>query len=142
MSEIIFCKAQGMGNDFLIVRTEDVASLPVASDLAREMCQRNYGAGADGLIFVGRTRREDADFASRIFNADGSEAGVSGNGTRCVAAYLFHTGLCSQPEIRIGTAAGVKCGRLISREDTRFEFEFDMGCPKLSSQAVPMALAP
>jgi diaminopimelate epimerase len=139
---ISFFKAQGMGNDFLIVKSDDVSALSSSSELAREMCDRNYGAGADGLIFVGRASEDDADFASRIFNADGSEAGVSGNGTRCVAAFLYHAGLWDEPEIRIATAAGVKHGRLISREDARFEFEFDMGRPDLSSRAVPMAIAP
>jgi diaminopimelate epimerase len=131
-----------MGNDFLILQTGDAGVLPAASELAREMCHRNYGAGGDGLIFVARARQDDADFASRIFNADGSEAGVSGNGTRCVAAYLYYAALWSGPEIRIATAAGVKRGRLISREDTRFEFEFDMGLPNFSSRAVPMNIAP
>lgn len=139
---VIFCKVQGMGNDFLIVNSDDVSALPASSELAREMCNRNYGAGADGLIFVAPAHQDDVDFASRIFNADGSEAGVSGNGTRCIAAYLYHAGLWSEPEIRIGTAAGVKRGRLISRDDARFEFEFDMGRPDLSSQAVPMAITP
>jgi diaminopimelate epimerase len=75
-----------------------------------------------------------------MFNSDGSEAGVSGNGTRCVAAYLYHAGLWNEQEIRIQTAAGVKRGRLISRQGVRFEFEFDMGKPDLSSLGVPMAL--
>lgn len=143
-----------MGNDFLIVETGDVASLVPGSvgdpasgstlgpptELAIEMCNRNYGAGADGLVFVSRSRDTEADFASRIFNSDGSEAGVSGNGTRCAAAYLYYAGLWSEPEIKIGTAAGVKRGRLVSRHGERFEFEFDMGKPDLSSRAVPMAL--
>lgn len=142
MSDIKFTKAQGMGNDFLIIEVENIAVLQDASELAREMCERNYGAGADGIVFVTRTHNDDADFASRIFNADGSEAGVSGNGTRCAAAYLYYAGLWNEPEIRIATAAGVKHGRLVSREGTRFEFEFDMGRPILSSDAVPMSITP
>ena len=142
MSEIKFTKAQGMGNDFLIIQVEDITTLRGASELARQMCQRNYGAGADGIVFVTTAGHQDADFASRIFNADGSEAGVSGNGTRCAAAYLYHAGLWSEPQIRIATAAGVKRGRLVSRDGTRFEFEFDMGSPNLSSEAVPMSVIP
>lgn len=142
MSNIKFTKTQGMGNDFLIVEVEDIEGLQTPSELAREMCQRNYGAGADGIVFVNRTGREDADFASRIFNADGSEAGVSGNGTRCAAAYFYHTALWSAPEIRIATAAGVKHGRMVSRAGNRFEFEFDMGKPSLSSESVPMNISP
>jgi diaminopimelate epimerase len=142
VSNIKFTKSQGMGNDFLIVEVEDVEGLQTPSELAREMCQRNYGAGADGMVFVNRAGREDADFASRIFNADGSEAGVSGNGTRCAAAYLYHAALWSAPEIRIATAAGVKHGRMVSRAGNRFEFEFDMGKPSLSSESVPMNISP
>ena len=142
MSEINFTKAQGMGNDFLIIQVEDVSTLRAASDLARAMCQRNYGAGADGIVFVTRARHQDADFASRIFNADGSEAGVSGNGTRCAAAFLYHAGLWKESRVRIATAAGVKNGRLVSRNGNHFEFEFDMGIPDLSSQSVPMSINP
>lgn len=131
-----------MGNDFLIIEVEDIALLLNAGELARQMCDRNYGAGADGIVFVSRGRDQSADFSSRIFNPDGSEAGVSGNGTRCAAAYLYYAGLWSEPEVRIATAAGVKHGRLVSREGTRFEFEFDMGRPVLSSAAVPMTIAP
>lgn len=141
MADLGFTKAQGMGNDFLIIEVEDIALLHTATELAVQMCERNYGAGADGIVFVTRVRNDRADFSSRIFNADGSEAGVSGNGTRCAAAYLYYAGLWSEPKIRIATAAGVKYGRLVSREGTRFEFEFDMGRPVLSSEAVPMTLS-
>ena len=157
LSNVRFTKLQGMGNDFLVVEAEDVALLaPESTDvpgradtessagspaqLAVSMCNRNYGAGADGLIFVSRSRLAGDDFASRIFNSDGSEAGVSGNGTRCLAAYLYYEGLWSEPEVDIDTQAGVKRGRLVSRQGSRFEFEFDMGKPDLSSRAVPMAL--
>lgn len=129
-----------MGNDFLVVEIEEIESLFAPGDLALQMCNRNYGAGADGLVFVGPSREAGADFTSRMFNSDGSEAGVSGNGTRCVAAYLYQAGLWKEQEIRIQTAAGVKRGRLISRQGVRFEFEFDMGKPDLSSLGVPMAL--
>ena len=142
MSNIRFTKVQGMGNDFLIIEVGDVSTLPNASELAREMCHRNYGAGADGIVFVSRAAGADADFGSRIFNADGSEAGVSGNGTRCTAAFLYFSGLWRKPLIRIDTAAGVKKGKLVEREGPRFEFEFDMGKPNLSSDSVPMAIAP
>jgi diaminopimelate epimerase len=142
LSDIKFTKTQGMGNDFLIIEVDDVASMRTASELARKMCPRNYGAGADGIVFVARARRNDADFASRIFNADGSEAGVSGNGTRCVAAYLYHAALWNEPQVRIATAAGVKHGRLVERDGAQFVFEFDMGPPNLASDSVPMSISP
>jgi diaminopimelate epimerase len=142
VSEIRFTKLQGLGNDFLVIPVEDVSDLPQDCELARMMCQRNYGAGADGIIFVARSLTAYADFTSRIFNADGSEAGISGNGTRCVAAYLYYAGLCTEPVIRIATAAGIKRGRLIRREGVKFEFEFDMGEPRLSSRDVPIQIDP
>src|SRR5205807_9655450 len=128
----------GMGNDFLIIEVDDLSAWPDAGRLAIEICNRNYGAGADGLIFVARTQSAAADFDSRIFNSDGSEAGISGNGTRCVAAYVYFKQLWQDGEVRIRTAAGIKRGRLAAHDGCRFEFEFDMGEPRLPSEAVPM----
>jgi diaminopimelate epimerase len=142
MIDLRFTKTQGMGNDFLIIPVENVAALRNASELARELCQRNYGAGADGIVFITRARHSDADFATRTFNADGSEAGVSGNGTRCAAAFIYYSGLWNEPTVRIATAAGVKHGKLVSRNGSQFDFAFDMGQPILSSQSVPMSITP
>jgi len=142
MIDLRFTKTQGMGNDFLIIPVENVAALRNASELARELCQRNYGAGADGIVFITRARHSDADFATRIFNADGSEAGVSGNGTRCAAAFIYYSELWNEPTVRIATAAGVKHGKLVSRNGSQFDFAFDMGQPILSSQSVPMSITP
>lgn len=135
-----FTKLQAVGNDFLIVQVEDALSLRSPDETARSMCHRNYGAGADGVIFVARSEDDDADFVSRIFNADGSEAEISGNGTRCVAAYLYNSKLWTEAEVRIATAAGVKRGRLVARDHLKFDFEFDMGEPQFSSLSLPMAL--
>jgi len=140
VSERRFTKVQGLGNDFLIIPVDTVDSLSGAPALARAMCERNYGAGADGIVFVAPPVKSDGNFSSRIFNADGSEAEISGNGTRCAAAYLYHTKQWSEPEIRIETAAGIKAGRLVSRSGARFDFEFDMGEPRLSSLDLPMSL--
>ena len=135
-----FTKLQGLGNDFLIIPVEDVKNLNHPEELAQQICQRNYGVGADGIVFVAQPQTGDAEFASRIFNADGSEAEISGNGTRSVAAYFYYQGLWSEPVIRIATVAGVKVGRLVDRQGLRFDFEFDMGEPKLSSDEIPIIL--
>jgi diaminopimelate epimerase len=140
MTDLRFTKLQGLGNDFLVVEVDDVSTLRAGREIARAMCDRNFGAGADGVVFLTRAAGDVADFKSRIFNSDGSEAGVSGNGTRCVAAYVYHAGLWREPQVRIDTAAGLKVGRLVSREGSLFEFEFDMGRPQLSSGDVPMSL--
>lgn len=142
MQPFSFIKVQGMGNDFLIVEVPSVDSMKGAGEIALSSCDRKYGAGADGVVFVAPPRNDREDFSSRIFNADGSEAGVSGNGTRCTAAFLYYRGRWSASEIRIGTSAGVKSGRLISRNANHYEFEFDMGRPGFSSSSVPMSLTP
>jgi len=137
-----FTKLHGMGNDFLVSIVDDVQKQGAIDELARRICDRHFGVGADGLVLADRGRGADADFNSRIFNADGSEAEVSGNGTRCLAAFLYHSGLWSLPEVRIATAAGTKCGTLVSQQGLRYEFEFNMGRPILASQDVPIAIEP
>jgi diaminopimelate epimerase len=140
VENIRFIKLQGLGNDFLIIEVEDINQLPAPDQLAQTMCQRNYGAGADGIVFVAESGRPEAPFTSRIFNADGSEAEISGNGTRCLAAYLYHQSLWSADEIAIATLAGVKRGRLVGREGQRFDFEFAMGEPRFASTEIPITL--
>src|SRR5262249_9328921 len=82
-----FTKLHGVGNDFLVSIVDDVQKEGAIDELARRICDRHLGAGADGLVLADRGRGSDADFNSRIFNADGTEAEVSGNGTRCLAAF-------------------------------------------------------
>src|ERR1700689_4150378 len=119
-SAIPFVKASACGNDFLII---DGIHAPV--DLARfsrRICERHDGVGADGVEWL--FPAENADVQARLFNADGSEAEISGNGTRCVAAYLC----AEKPRERvvIRTGAGLKICTLIARSDARYEFEIDM----------------
>jgi diaminopimelate epimerase len=139
---LYFTKLQAHGNDFLIVVVDDVDRLANPGRLAFMICDRHHGAGADGVVFVSRSMEESFDFASRIFNADGGEAEVSGNGTRCVAAFLHHAEFWTAPEVRIRTAVGVKQGRLVARSGLTFSFEFEMGRPRLASSEMPMALDP
>jgi diaminopimelate epimerase len=125
---IPFVKASACGNDFLIV---DGSYMP--SDLAgfsRRMCDRHQGVGADGVEWL--FPAQDADTRARLFNADGSEAEISGNGTRCVAAYL-----CSEragEKFAIRTGAGIKNCELISRSESRYEFESAMGEPQVEEE--------
>ena len=84
-----FIKFHGFGNDYLVFEAERLAGVDSLNNFARSVCDRHYGAGADGITVVRPSKDgTDADFAVRIFNADGSEAGLSGNGTRCTVAYL------------------------------------------------------
>jgi diaminopimelate epimerase len=139
---MLFHKFQALGNDFLIVRESDLRE--VATDFesfARSICDRHFGAGADGLeLLLGEPSSIDADFEVRLFNADGGETPISGNGTRCVAAYLFSIEKWDKPVVRIGTGAGVKTLKLIDRRGDEFVFETEMGTPKLKSEEIPVSL--
>ena len=117
---IPFTKAHGAGNDFLLSWSDQVPAGDLAS-LARAICNRHTGIGADGWMLVQGT-------TIRLFNADGSEAEISGNGTRCAAALLLDSGR-AKGDITITTGAGPKHLRLIDRKGRRFLFEMDMGQP-------------
>jgi diaminopimelate epimerase len=118
---IPFVKASACGNDFLLI---DAAHAP--ADIAaftRRICDRHNGVGADGVEWM--LPHSSADAEVRLINADGSNAEISGNGTRCVAAYI-----CAErggEQIRIQTGAGLKTCALISRVNSEFEFEMEMG---------------
>jgi diaminopimelate epimerase len=131
---IPFVKASACGNDFLIIdgsqAPEDLAAL------SKRLCDRHQGVGADGVEWL--FAAPDADIYARLFNADGSEAEISGNGTRCVAAYL-----CAEQakeRIVVRTGAGLKTCTLTSRSDTVYEFEIAMGEPQVGPE-LPVRLA-
>ncbi len=118
---IAFTKAHGAGNDFLLTWAEQIPEGHDLPDIARAICNRHTGIGGDGWMLV-------RDASIRLFNADGSEAEISGNGTRCAAALLMDSGRASK-DITITTGAGPKHLRLIERTGHRFLFEMDMGQP-------------
>ena len=105
MSVIRFTKMQGLGNDYIYV---NVMECPISNpeQFSIRWSDRRKGIGSDGLIMIGRSAI--ADFSMRIFNADGSEARMCGNGARCVGKYLHDKGLTSKTEIRLDTLSGIK----------------------------------
>jgi len=120
---IPFVKASACGNDFLLI---DAALAPPATEIAaftRRICDRHNGVGADGIEWM--SPHFSADIEIRLINADGSHAEISGNGTRCVAAYLSATQ--EKDRLSILTGAGTKICSLISRRDSEYEFEAEMG---------------
>jgi diaminopimelate epimerase len=141
-----FVKASACGNDFLIV---DGSYVPAdIGGFSKRICDRHQGVGADGVEWLFPAR--DADIAARLFNADGSEAEISGNGTRCVAAYL-----CSElrsenigseaddppkDKLTIRTGAGIKVCALIGRNQNEYDFEVAMGAPQVERE-LPIRLA-
>jgi diaminopimelate epimerase len=120
---IPFTKASACGNDFLMI-TAAHAPADLAA-MSRRLCDRHNGVGADGVEWLFPDTK--ADVSARLFNADGSEAEVSGNGTRCVAAELC--ACTGKEQIIVRTGAGLKACRLTARRGATFEFEADMGQP-------------
>lgn len=131
-----FAKAHGLGNDFLLIETRDAAAEPRA--WARRLCDRHLGIGADGLLLydvVGDAVK------MRLFNADGSDAEISGNGLRCLAAYVVAKGWMPARHV-VSTAAGTRSVDVRPLDATRFRVEADLGPPVLASSEIPVALEP
>ncbi len=125
-----FVKAHACGNDFLLV--EEAEAGRRHAEIARRLCARNTSVGADGVEFL--DRKGDGSFFLRLFNADGSEAELSGNGTRCVAAWLaMSEGL---EEIALGTHGGVRRCRVLGREGAVFRIESGMGIPRVMRRSI------
>lgn len=134
-----FIKFHGFGNDYIVIEANQFADLRRLGEFARRICNRHYGAGADGIAVVSPSQDQSADFQVRIFNPDGSEASLSGNGTRCAAAYLYYEKLWQAEELRLNTRAGVK--RYVLRADEgngRYLFDSELGQPKFDSASIPM----
>ncbi len=141
MIRIPVAKAHGAGNDFLIVEGSPETLLPEPQQRQR-ICDRHYGIGADGLVYValpgsgpepGPEPSIDANL--RIFNQDGGEAEISGNGTRCAAAYILRK--TGGTHLTLRTLAGDRKLQLISREENLFVFEMAMGQPRLAASQIP-----
>ena len=128
---IPFVKAHGAKNDFLLTWWKDAP--PHTGDLpavAIGICDRYTGVGADGWMLVDPTPGDGFDGTIRLFNSDGSEAEISGNGTRCAAALLIEQAH-GKDEIRIRTGAGIKHLRVLERKGGTFQFEMNMGVPRI-----------
>jgi diaminopimelate epimerase len=121
---IPFTKAHGARNDFLLTWRDQLPSSLDATGAAVAICDRYAGAGADGWLLV--SNAADADGAIELWNSDGSRSEISGNGTRCAAAFLIESNRASE-NVRILTGAGIKHLRLLDRNGRRFSFEMNMG---------------
>ena len=135
--KIPFTKAHGVHNDFLLTWKDTIAQ--PTPEIARAICERHTGVGADGWILVERGRGQ-CDAAIHLFKSDGSQAEISGNGTRCAAALLVEHG-CTGNDIRIRTGAGLKHLRLTGRAGLLFTFEMNMGEPEVREPRYNLRLA-
>lgn len=137
-----FYKFQALGNDFLIARENELRKVTGdVENFARQICDRHFGAGADGLeLLLDQPKTAGTDFEVRLFNADGGETPISGNGTRCVGAYLYLIENWDKPEVRIATGAGMKILKPVERMENGLVFETEMGTPRFRSREIPLNL--
>ncbi|MBV9507271.1 MAG: diaminopimelate epimerase [Acidobacteriia bacterium] len=137
--KIPFTKAHGAKNDFLLTWFGDApeGDLPA---IARAICDRHTGVGADGWILVKPPQDAEAEGEIQLYNSDGSTPEISGNGTRCAAALLIKHGY-APGLVRVRTGAGVKTLRLLERRALEFQFEMNMGRPEIVSERFSLPLA-
>ena len=131
---IEFTKWQGCGNDFVLLddRSESIKD---PAELSRKMCDRHYGIGADGLIIIRPS--DKADTRMRIYNTDGSEAEMCGNGIRCFARWVYELGLVPGEEFTVETGAGILVPKIIKENGRITGVRVDMGQPVLDAEKIP-----
>jgi len=134
---MMFWKMHGLGNDYVVMdnRAGKVIGA-AATELARKLCKRRFSIGADGLLLVSNS--SVADVKMRIFNADGSEAEMCGNGIRCLAKYCFENNITRAVDFRVETLAGIKRVWLTVENGQVKSVKVDMGLPILERGKIPM----
>ncbi len=139
MPSINFTKFHGFGNDYIVIERPAIPADTDLSELAKAICHRHTGAGADGIAVIEKKDGKDADHFCEIVNPDGSYAGFSGNGTRCAVAYIYQNGWNGN-ELKLKTRSGVKNFTLIENNGNGcYWFEAAIGKPRFSSSDVPVA---
>jgi diaminopimelate epimerase len=136
---MFFAKSHSLGNDFLLVEEAALAGGVDRGLLARRLCDRNRGLGADGMV-VFQAAHDSASM--RVYNRDGSEAEMSGNGLRCLGAYLLFSSRVKGPRLTVETASGPRYLERIAADGVRSVLRADMGFPRLSSRDIPIELLP
>jgi diaminopimelate epimerase len=139
MKTIKFCKFHGFGNDYVVIEASELAAVSDLGEFTRKFCQRTTGVGSDGIAVLEKLADgAAADFSCRIINPDGSEAGFSGNGTRCAVAYAFYKNLWADENLRLLTKSGVKNYRLTEKmSDGHYWFDAEIGKPRFASDEIP-----
>ena len=132
---IKFTKMHGLGNDYVYMDAIH-QNIEKESSLAQFVSNRNFGIGSDGLILI--CKSEIADFKMRMFNSDGSEAEMCGNGIRCVGKFVYDKGLTNKTEVTIETLAGVKTLQLNVEKGKVKTVRVDMGEPILTPKEIPV----
>ena len=136
--KIKFTKMHGLGNDFILIDCLDkeLGNHSYLSNLSKKLCDRHFGIGADGLIFI--LPSEKTDLQMKIYNSDGTEAQMCGNGIRCFAKYAYENKIISKIKFTIETLAGIITPELIFKGKEISGIKVDMGIPKLERKEIPM----
>ena len=136
---IKFQKFQGTGNDFIIINESDLTNEDY-SDLAKKICDRHYGVGADGMIVVSESTK--ADIRMKFYNADGSIASMCGNGIRCFSKFVYENGLINRKSFDVETLAGIMKPEVIVDDDGKVTFvKVNLGKPIFTSKEIPLSNA-
>ena len=130
-----FTKMQGLGNDYVYVNCME-KEIEDPSGLAKQVSNRHYGVGSDGLILI--CPSEHADFEMKMYNADGSRGEMCGNGIRCVGKYVYDYGLTDQTEISVETLGGIKYLSLMVENGKVSQVKVDMGSPIFVPEQIPV----
>lgn len=133
---IKFTKMQGLGNDYVYIDCTNRQQITNEAQMAKLVSDRHLGIGSDGMILI--CRSNVADFKMKMFNSDGSEAEMCGNGIRCLGKFVYDKGLTRKKEIQVETLAGIKKLKLNIRENKVMEVEVDMGEPILEANRIPV----
>ena len=133
-----FTKMHGLGNDYVYVDTFD-QSVPDPAAMAIAVSRPHFGVGADGLVLIGPST--EADYAMRMFNADGSEGEMCGNAVRCIGKYVHDRGLTAKTRVTLATRGGIKTLELRLQGGSVEQVTVDLGEPALSPASLPVTLA-
>ena len=133
---IKFTKMHGLGNDYVYIDCTKEKFNEDIPELAKKMSDRHFGIGSDGIILI--CRSDIADFKMRMFNFDGSESEMCGNGIRCVGKFVYDKGLTKKEELKIETLAGIKTLKLNIENEKVKTIQVDMGKPILEPEKIPV----
>lgn len=137
MDKINFCKFHGFGNDYIVIEKDEINEISDINEFTKKICHRNTGVGGDGIALLEKLDGTEADYSCRIINPDGSEAGFSGNGTRCAVAYLYYKNLWTDAKLKLKTKSGIKNYEFLKREENTFWYLAELGKPKFAGDEIP-----
>lgn len=132
---IDFTKMQGIGNDYIYINCIDKEYEKIIENVSK-LSNRNFGIGSDGVILI--LKSNIADFKMRIFNSDGTEAKMCGNGIRCVGKFLYDKGITKKEELSIETLSGIKKLKLDVKNEEVVNVQVDMGIPCFKPKEIPV----